>query len=128
MIYLISVLVIIVCVLLVLIVLVQNPKGGLDSAFSTNNQVMGVRKTTDFLEKATWTMGIALVVLSIASSAFTAGPTVVEGDEGDGRVSKMQDIIDNTALPTAPVNNSIPLPAEGGAGATGEQPAEQSGE
>ena len=73
MVYLISVLVIIVCVLLVLIVLIQNPKGGLDSAFSTNNQVMGVRKTTDFLEKATWTMGIALVVLSIASASFTTG-------------------------------------------------------
>lgn len=121
----ISILVTIVCVLLILIVLVQNPKGGLDSAFSTNNQVMGVRKTTDFLEKATWTMGIALVVLSIASSAFTARPTVVDGEEGDGRVSKMQDIIDNTTLPTAPVNNSIPLPDNGGAGAAGEQPADQ---
>ena len=106
--------------------MVQNPKGGLDSAFSTNNQVMGVRKTTDFLEKATWTMGIALVVLSIASSAFTAGPVVSNEEEGDGRVSKMQDIIDNTALPTAPVNNSIPLPAGGnGAGAAGEQPTEE---
>ena len=74
MIYLISVLVIIVCVLLVLIVLIQNPKGGLDSAFSTNNQVMGVRKTTDFLEKATWTMGIALVVLTLGGIASSCKP------------------------------------------------------
>lgn len=125
----ISILVTIVCVLLILIVLVQNPKGGLDSAFSTNNQVMGVRKTTDFLEKATWTMGIALVVLSIASSAFTVKPTVGEGEEGDGRVSKMQDIIDNTALPTAPVNNGIPMPTDAGSGAAGgQQPAEQPAE
>lgn len=124
MIYLISVLVIIVCVLLVLIVLVQNPKGGLDSAFSTNNQVMGVRKTTDFLEKATWTMGIALVVLSIASSAFTTGPTVVDGDEGDGRVSKMADQVENASLPT-PVNTGIPLPAGNAPAATGDKPAEE---
>ena len=65
----ISILVVIICILLMLVVLIQNPKGGLDSAFSTNNQVMGVRKTTDFLEKATWTLGIALIVLSIVSSA-----------------------------------------------------------
>src|SRR5665811_304260 len=97
-IYLISVLVIIVCVLLVLIVLIQNPKGGLDSAFSTNNQVMGVRKTTDFLEKATWTMGIALVVLSIASSAFNSSTATKDGEEG--AQSKMIEQIDEKALPT----------------------------
>ena len=63
-----SILVLVVCVLLILVVLVQNPKGGgLSSAFGASNQFMGVRKTTDFLEKATWTLAIALLVLSIAS-------------------------------------------------------------
>ena len=120
MIYLISVLVIIVCVLLILIVLVQNPKGGLDSAFSTNNQVMGVRKTTDFLEKATWTMGIAIVILSIASSAMTGkgGETV----DDEGPASKIQQQVDDAALPTAPINNAVPLPADGQPGAA---PAEE---
>jgi preprotein translocase subunit SecG len=129
MIYLISVLVIIVCVLLILVVLIQNPKGGLDSAFSTNNQVMGVRKTTDFLEKATWTMGIALVVLSIASSAFT-GPATASDEEG-GAQSKMIEQIDEKAVPTAPVNNGIPLPENGTPAAAGQptadQPAEEEG-
>jgi len=65
----ISVLIIFVGVLLTLIVLVQNSKGGgLASNFSSSNQVMGVRKTTDFLEKATWTLAIALLVLSLAAS------------------------------------------------------------
>jgi len=64
-----SVLVFIIAVLLILVILVQNPKGGLASNFSSSNQVMGVRKTTDFLEKATWTLGITLIVLSILSSA-----------------------------------------------------------
>ncbi len=66
---LISVLIIVVGILLTLIVLVQNSKGGgLASNFSGSNQVMGVRKTTDFLEKATWTLAITLFVLSLAAS------------------------------------------------------------
>ncbi|MBX2958819.1 MAG: preprotein translocase subunit SecG [Flavobacteriales bacterium] len=110
---LITVLVIIVCVLLLLIVLIQNPKGGLDSAFSTNNQVMGVRKTADFLEKATWTLGIALVVLSIASAAVNPAKST---EEEATTQSKIQEQIDEKALPVqnAPQNASgAPLPAEG---------------
>lgn len=63
-----SVLIIITCVLLALVVLVQNSKGGgLASNFSNNNQYLGVRKTTDFLEKSTWTLAIALLVLTLFS-------------------------------------------------------------
>ncbi len=66
---LISVLILITCILLMLIVLVQNAKGGgLASNFSSSNQVMGVRKTTDFLEKATWTLAIVLLVLTLSST------------------------------------------------------------
>jgi preprotein translocase subunit SecG len=118
---LITVLVIIVCALLLLIVLIQNPKGGLDSAFSTNNQVMGVRKTADFLEKATWTLGIALVVLSIASAAVNPTKTI---DEDAVNQSKIQEQIDEKALPVqnAPQNvNGAPLPNE-------EQPAPAEGQ
>lgn len=64
------VLIFIVCLLLVLIVLVQNSKGGgLASSFSSNNQIMGVRRTTDFLEKATWYLAGALLALCIFASA-----------------------------------------------------------
>jgi preprotein translocase subunit SecG len=64
----ISVLILIVCILLTLVVLVQNSKGGgLASNFSSSNQIMGVRKTADFLEKATWYLAIALLVLSLSS-------------------------------------------------------------
>jgi preprotein translocase subunit SecG len=63
-----AILVLIVCVLLILVVLIQNPKGGgLSSAFGASNQYMGVRKTTDFLEKATWTLAVVLLSLSILS-------------------------------------------------------------
>ncbi len=66
---LISVLIIIVCILLVLVVLVQNSKGGgLAANFGASNQVMGVRRTADFLEKATWTLAAVLLALCILAS------------------------------------------------------------
>lgn len=67
----ITILIFIVSIFLVLIVLAQNSKGGgLAANFSSTNQVMGVRKTTDFLEKATWTLAGIIVFLSITSAAF----------------------------------------------------------
>lgn len=55
-------------VLLILAVLIQNPKGGGVAAnFSAANQIAGVKKTNEFIEKATWTLAIALIVLSIGS-------------------------------------------------------------
>ena len=65
-----SVLILIACVLMVLVVLVQNSKGGgLASNFSSSNQYMGVRKTADFLEKFTWGLAVAILVLSLFSIA-----------------------------------------------------------
>lgn len=67
----ITILIFIISIFLVLIVLAQNSKGGgLAANFSSTNQVMGVRKTTDFLEKATWTLAGIIVFLSITSAAF----------------------------------------------------------
>jgi preprotein translocase subunit SecG len=63
-----SVLILIACVLMILVVLVQNSKGGgLASNFSSSNQYMGVRKTADFLEKFTWSLAVALLVLCLFS-------------------------------------------------------------
>ena len=67
----ISVLIFIICVLLILIVLVQNSKGGgLASSFASSNQIMGVRKTTDFLEKATWTLAGGMMILCVLATFF----------------------------------------------------------
>lgn len=66
------ILIVIAAVLLTLLVLVQNSKGGgLASGFSASNQIMGVRKTTDFLEKSTWILIATIVVLSVAASAVS---------------------------------------------------------
>ena len=91
---LITVLILIACILLILIVLVQNSKGGgLASNFQSSNQVMGVRKTTDFLEKGTWFLAGALLFLSILGSAF-----IPRGQAGVNQ-SRIQEQINNTVDP-----------------------------
>ncbi|MEI7499316.1 MAG: preprotein translocase subunit SecG [Bacteroidota bacterium] len=85
---LISVLVLIVCVLLVLVVLVQNSKGGgLASNFASSNQFMGVRKTADFLEKATWTLAATLLFLSLFS-IFVIPKNQVKTDTTQSEIQK----------------------------------------
>ena len=78
-----TVLIVATCIFTILIVLVQNSKGGgLASNFSSSNQYMGVRKTADFLEKATWTLGAALILFSLL-----AGITIPRGNqEADSRL------------------------------------------
>ena len=115
----ISVLIFIVAILLVLVILVQNPKGGLASNFSSSNQVMGVRKTTDFLEKATWTLGIALLVLSVISSSLIGGTS----SEVISNRSELTDEANQTVIP----QNQAPMiqegvPTEGQAPAAGADP------
>ena len=64
-----SILILLTCALLLLVILVQNPKGGgLSSTFGDGNQFMGVKKTSDFLEKSTWSLAIALVALTLLSN------------------------------------------------------------
>ena len=60
-----------VCVLLMGVVLIQNPKGGgIDSTFggSGANQMLGAAKSTDFIEKLTWGLAIALFILCIVTA------------------------------------------------------------
>ena len=60
------ILIVIAAILMIGIVLIQESKGGgLSTGFAGGNAVLGVRKTTDFIEKATWTLAGAMVVLSI---------------------------------------------------------------
>ena len=81
----ISVLIFIICVLLILIVLVQNSKGGgLASSFASSNQIMGVRKTTDFLEKATWTLAEAQPVQQQTIPTFPTNPGAGENAQETG--------------------------------------------
>lgn len=83
----ITILILIVSVLLIGVVLIQNSKGGgLASSFSAQNQIMGVKKTTDFVEKATWVLISVVVFLSIVSFAFK--------DEGKENAGEEIEVID----------------------------------
>ena len=62
------VLILVASVLIILAVLVQSPKSGMAANFGASNQVIGVRQTTDFLEKFTWTMAVAILALSLLAT------------------------------------------------------------
>jgi preprotein translocase subunit SecG len=71
------ILIVLASILMCLIVLIQNSKGGgLASSFASSNQIMGVRKTTDFLEKATWSLAVFIAVVSICASKSVSGEVV----------------------------------------------------
>ncbi len=102
----ISILVSIVCVLLILIVLVQNSKGGgLASSFSSHNQIMGVRKTTDFLEKATWTLAGGMLVLCVLAAFL-----IPRDASRQGKKSAIENQVQNAptqqSIPSFPMNNN----------------------
>lgn len=86
----ISILIVIASILLTIIVLIQNSKGGgLAANFASGNQTFGVRQTADFLEKATWTLAITIIVLCVLATAFVS----TGGKEG----SAVQQKIENEA-------------------------------
>lgn len=119
----ITILIFIIAIFLILIVLVQNSKGGgLSSGFSGSNQVMGVRKTTDFLEKATWTLAGVIAILSISSAAFMKTSEDVAGQQ-----SAMKDEVVNAVQVDPNLNspdfNKQAAPAQEAPAPTQEAPA-----
>lgn len=70
--------IVIAAILMIGIVLIQESKGGgLSAGFSGGNAMLGVRKTTDFIEKATWGLAAAMVVLSVVC-AYVAPSSISE--------------------------------------------------
>ncbi|WP_088653395.1 preprotein translocase subunit SecG [Geofilum rhodophaeum] len=117
-----SVLVILASILLILIVLVQNSKGGgLASNFASSNQVMGVRKTTDFLEKATWTLAGALLVLSFVAVMVIPKHELGRQSVIDSQMQNMQPT--ESAMPGFPIGTDVEeeaAPAVSDSGAVAE--------
>jgi preprotein translocase subunit SecG len=96
----ISVLVLIACVLQIMIVLVQNSKGGgLAANFTSAGQTMGIRKTADFLEKSTWTLAAAILVLCVVATATIPRATTEERSRIENSI---QNAVDPNAIPTLP--------------------------
>ena len=112
----ISILVIIACILQVLIVLVQNSKGGgLAANFTSAGQTMGIRKTADFLEKATWTLAATILILCVVATATIPRGSVTERSRIENQI---QNAVDPSAIPTLPT--AVP-PATETTPASGEQ-------
>lgn len=90
-----SILIIIAAILLILAVLVQNSKGGgLAANFSGANQIVGVRQTADFIEKFTWILAVAIVVLSLAATMVI--------DRGGRQATGLEQKIVNQPVPGMP--------------------------
>ena len=118
---LVVILILIVSVLLGLIILVQNSKGGgLVSNFGGANQMMGVRQTTDFLEKATWTLGGILVVLCLISSI-----TLPKNSKEGTPKSEIETMIPNLPSTEVPATTTtLPAASEAVPAEATEAPAE----
>ena len=113
-----SILILIAALLLIGVVLIQKSKGGgLASSFSGANQVMGVRKSTDFIEKATWSLAIFIVVCSIISAFFIPN-TLVQGS-----LIVQHPVQQEQSTPLA-TEMAIPAAAEAPATEAPAQPAE----
>ena len=115
-------LILIASVLVILAVLVQNPKSGMAANFGVSNQVMGVRETTNFLEKFTWTMAIAIVVLSlVATLAMDRGLVASSNSEISKDAKALQERLIENEMPVMP---QAEIPAEAPAAEAAEVPAE----
>jgi preprotein translocase subunit SecG len=106
----------IISVVLILAVLVQNSKGGGLAANFTGSQVMGVRRTADFLEKATWWLAGSLLFLSILANIVI--PRQKEEEKKSVIQEQIQNAIDPNSVPnfptTAPQQGQEQTPANQG--------------
>lgn len=67
-----SIVIILASIFLVIVVFIQNPKGGgLSSDLGSAHQLGGVKKTNDFIEKATWTLAATIMMVSIVLTIMT---------------------------------------------------------
>ena len=102
MIYVFGTLIILASVILGLIILIQNPKGGgLSSSFcGIGNQLMGVKQTTDVLEKGTWVFASVVGLLCLMSPAFIP--------KDGGSSSKNDDLLKGVNTSPAPQPKAAP--------------------
>lgn len=96
----ISILILFAALALVFVVIVQNSKGGgLASGFSSSNNIMGVRKTTDVLEKSTWWLASILMFLCVASTIFISSPNAQDKNIDKNIVKSEQKNASQNTLP-----------------------------
>lgn len=105
-------LIVVVAFLLIVVIMVQNPKGGgLSSSFGGGGtqQLGGVKKTTDFLDKSTWTLATLLLVLILVSNvAINRGGESLDSKALDPNATTTQPLPEAAPLPAATNNDTTP--------------------
>ena len=93
------VLIVAACVALGFVVLIQNPKGGglSSNVGGISNQFMGVKQTTDVLEKGTWLFAAIIAILALLSTLFLKGGTTADPED-----SLLQKVNTSSTAPAAP--------------------------
>lgn len=87
----ITIIIILLCLALIGVILVQNPKGGgLSSSFGSANQFGGVKSVMEGIEKITWYLAIAIVVLSIVSSTMSKPQEIQNNSSGIDKQGQSQ--------------------------------------
>lgn len=108
--FLLSVLTIIVCILLVLVILIQNSKGGgIQSQYGAATQIMGVKRGTEFIEKATWGLAIALIVFSVWMSPQGSATTNSNSDDNGSVTKRKAATAVSAPVQQAPVQQQQPV-------------------
>jgi preprotein translocase subunit SecG len=101
--------------LIIGIILIQNPKGGgLASNFSSSNQMFGVQRTSEGVEKLTWIFAAVILVVSLVASSYNGASTVGTG-KVEAKDAKINELIN---APAAKGNATPSAPAT-------QQPAQQ---
>jgi preprotein translocase subunit SecG len=108
------ILVILISVIIGFFILVQNPKGGglAGNIAGFNSQFMGVKQTTDVLEKGTWVMAAAIALLCIFSTVFIPKSSSVDSRElrGGRPAAPSQQVPSQQTPATNPPVNPAPQP------------------
>lgn len=117
------ILIAIVSTLLILVVLVQNAKGGGIAAQAPAAQIMGVKRTTDILEKSTWSLIGLLMILSISTSFILSNKDDADEEQGINSVN-IERAGSAPAMPMTTEEGAAPA-AEGNSLEAQPQPAQQ---
>lgn len=96
-----TVILILIAVLLGLVVLIQNPKGGgVNSTLGgASQQIFGASRTTDVVEKTTWTLGVLLLVISLFSAALLPKASAVTAATPSGKAPAANTATQNESEP-----------------------------
>ncbi len=100
-------LILVACVLMILAVMVQSPKSGMAANFGASNQVMGVRQTSDFLEKFTWAMAGVIFALSLLATVVMEGSSSTGSSLGSDANAMVEQMQQSAAVPQAEATEAV---------------------